>query len=178
MDFKVFINGFELLPDLPKRMFLCIDILHSVIQTTKSVLTGLHAEKMNHCAWQLTKTDSPHREYEWAENQTRPLQVRSLGTWGDCLCCIRRRGLCVNAFHLPQQRNLQRQRFKLTPINQPKNKKRKATLQSKQLLRNSDHFATTPSCSLLTMNLSSRHRVIKPFLLYSRLTIKYYDRIL
>ena len=44
MDFKVFINGFELLPDLPKRMFLCIDILHSVIQTTKSVLTGLHAE--------------------------------------------------------------------------------------------------------------------------------------
>ena len=69
---------------------------------------------MNYCAWQLTKTDSPHREYEWAENQTRPSQVRSLGTWGDCLCCIRRRGLCANVFHSPQQRNLQRQRFKVT----------------------------------------------------------------
>ena len=69
---------------------------------------------MNYCAWQMTKTDSPHRECEWAENQTRPSQVRSLGTWGDCLCCIRRRGLCANVFHSPQQRNLQRQRFKVT----------------------------------------------------------------
>ena len=44
MYFKEFINGIALLPDLPKRMFLCIDILHSVIQTTKSVLSGFHAK--------------------------------------------------------------------------------------------------------------------------------------